>query len=393
MSITSPVQRRFKFNQKNIAALPPCPPESKSREMEYSDTEIAGFKLLASKTGRKFFYQRYSFNGRKRGIKIGEYPATTVAEGRTRAYDIRATVDRGIDPQEEKRKIREIPTFKSFTVEYLEWAVVNKRSHKADESKIRVHLNPKFGNNRLTEITHRDISLYLTNVAKEKCIATRNRHFSLLSKMFRIAIEHKYIKSDESPMLGLKSMKENNERHRYLSKDEIKRLYDAMEQESNKVATGLFKFLLLTGLRKQEALDAQWKNIDVENKSLLLPKTKGGKARHVSLSDGALNILNELPTINGNPFVFVGVRKGKALNNPTKAFKRVKETAQIEDFKLHDFRHTFSSYVVQSGHSLFTLQELLGHSSPRMSQRYAHMDKATLSNASNEVSGMIAELA
>lgn len=75
------------------------------------------------------------------------------------------------------------------------------------------------------------------------------------------------------------------------------------------------------------------------------------------------SVLNALPRKEANPYVFIGNSAGKPLNNPSKAFERVKATALIEDFRIHDFRHTFASYIVQSGNSLFTCQELLGHSS------------------------------
>jgi hypothetical protein len=98
---------RALFTKKWIDQLPPNPKEASAREKEYSDTQIVGLKLLVSKQGRKFFYLRYSINGRKRGIKIGEYGPMSLLEARQRCNELKASINRGIDPQEEKNLLRQ----------------------------------------------------------------------------------------------------------------------------------------------------------------------------------------------------------------------------------------------------------------------------------------------
>ena len=119
------------FTKKWIEQLPPNPKNSPSREKEYSDTQVVGLKLLVNKAGRKFFYLRYTLNYRKRGMKLGEYGVMSLIEAREKANELKAQIQRGIDPQEAKPS--SIPTFKEFVHEsYLPWAYSNKNGFTPD---------------------------------------------------------------------------------------------------------------------------------------------------------------------------------------------------------------------------------------------------------------------
>lgn len=74
-----------------------------------------------------------------------------------------------------------------------------------------------------------------------------------------------------------------------------------------------------------------------------------------------------------NPYLFPSRRINSHLSQPKKTFTWVLTKAEINDFRLHDLRHTFASYMVQSGATLFEVQNALGHASSQMTQRYAHL--------------------
>ncbi len=86
-------KRQFRFTKKDIEALPPQARDAQAREAEYSDTECVGLKCLVNRQGRKYFYYRYSFNKRRRAIKIGEFPSTTLQAAHQRALELKARVD------------------------------------------------------------------------------------------------------------------------------------------------------------------------------------------------------------------------------------------------------------------------------------------------------------
>lgn len=388
MTIAKPSVTRFKFTQKLIEQLPPHPKEAKSTDAEYTDTEVAGLKLLVSKSGRKSFLLRYTFNRQKRALKLGEQGALSVSDARKKALELRYQLDQGHDPQAEKAAQTAMPTLADFALqEYLPYAQQHKRSANADESKLRVHLLPRFGSRPLNDITTRDLQLYLGEFKDSHCAATANRHLSLLSKLFKLAVQWERIA--KNPCQGIKKFQENNQRERFLSQDEIQRMFQAMESEPNRVIVAALKFLLLTGVRREEALQAKWEFADLERGTLFLPDTKSGKSRTVILNPDALALLQEQPRQAGKPYVFPGKVTGKPLNNPIKGFHRILAAAGIENLRIHDLRHSFASLAVNSGATLYQVQHLLGHASSQTTQRYAHLADSTLREASGGVAALV----
>lgn len=386
---TTVTETRLVFTKKWIEQLPPNPIDSASREKEYSDTQTVGLKLLVSKQGRKFFYLRYSINKRKRGIKIGEYGAMSLPEARIRCNELKALVNKGIDPQEEKQQLSQIPNFAEFVSDhYLPYARANKRSVCDDESKFRIHLLPLFQNRRLDQITTQELQRYHDQLKTKYCPATANRHLSLLHRMFKLAIHWGFL--DKNPATGIRKHQENNERHRYLSDQEIFKFIEALKTEENTVATAAFELLLYTGVRRQEALDAKWEHVDLQKKVWFIPRSKSGKLRHVILNSMAVELLAKQPRIEGNPYIFPGKVKGQQLNNPQKAFNRVLKKAGITNFRIHDLRHTHASIAINNGASLYEVQHLLGHSQSKTTSRYAHLADETLRKVSDTVSSQIA---
>ena len=371
------------FTKRWIEQLPPNALDSPSREKEYSDTQVVGLKLLVNKTGRKFFYLRYTINRRKRGIKVGEFGVMSLIEARQRSNELKAQIQRGIDPQEEKQQLSQIPTFKEFVLDtYLPWAYSNKLSADSDESKIRIHLLPVFGNVRIDQLTAQSLQRYLDQLKLTYTPATCNRHLSLLSRLLKMAMQFGMIA--KNPAVGIRKAQENNERHRFLSGDEIARFLLALREDENSVAAAFLEFLLYTGVRRSEALNAKWENVDLAKKVWFIPRTKNGKHRHVILNAKALALLEGLPKLNA--YVFPGKLEGKPLNNPQKCFIRTLERAGIKDFRIHDLRHTHASIAINNGASLYEVQHLLGHSQTKTTSRYAHLADETLRRVSDGVS-------
>ncbi|MDD2864958.1 MAG: tyrosine-type recombinase/integrase [Methylococcales bacterium] len=376
------------FTKKWIEQLPPNALNSPSREKEYSDTQVVGLKLLVNKTGRKFFYLRYTINRRKRGIKIGEFGIMSLIEARQKSTELKAQIQRGIDPQEEKQQLSQIPLFREFVLDsYLPWAYANKISADSDESKIRIHLLPVFGNVRIDQINAQSLQRYIDQLKLTHTPATCNRHLSLLSRLLKMAVQFGMIA--KNPAVGIRKAQENNERHRFLSGDEIARFLDALAKDENPIAAAFLEFLLYTGVRRSEALNAKWENVDMFKKVWFIPRSKNGKHRHVILNAKALELLKRLQHIN--PYLFPGKLEGKPLNNPQKCFIRTLERAGIKDFRIHDLRHTHASIAINNGASLYEVQHLLGHSQTKTTSRYAHLADETLRRVSDGVSSAIVD--
>lgn len=379
---------KFRFSKKVLDKLPPNAKESRSREKEYSDQEVIGLRLLVSKNGRKFFHLRYRYNNRKRVIAIGEYPAVSIADARQRANEYKNMLSRGIDPLLEKNKQSDSITFEDFVLqEYIPFAKVNKKSWKDDSNKFENDMKKAFGKLPLSAITTRDIQLYQTKIKTRTSSGTSNRHYSLLSRMFNLAIEWGFL--EKNPCKGVKKQKEAGGKERYLSKDELKRFLQALDEVEQNVSAYSIKFLLFTGTRMSEALNLLWENVDIENGTALLADTKMGKARTITLNNLAKQVLIDMRSFKTNKYVFPGKNANTHLTSPRRVFEAVKEKAGIKGFRIHDCRHSFASMAINNGATLYEVQRLLGHASSTMTQRYAHLSDKAVREATDGVAAQI----
>jgi hypothetical protein len=164
-----------------------------------------------------------------------------------------------------------------FQVEYLPYAQQVKKSFSDDASKFRIYLEPKFGPLRLAAITPRDIQLHHAAMKAQHTPGTANRHLALLSAIFRKAVE--WGRLERSPVAGIKAFKEDNVVQNFLSADQLAQLFAALDADPNQTAAAALKLLALTGVRREEALQAEWRHIDLERGQWWLAKTKAGKGR------------------------------------------------------------------------------------------------------------------
>lgn len=381
---------RFRFTDRTIDALPPNPADSPSTDAEFSDAEVPGLKLSVSKGGRKTFHLRYRLLGRKRCIRIGPFPSVTVKDARLRAHEFRAMIARDEDPLTERETKAAVPTFEEFALnQYLPFAKTRKRSWAEDEQKIRKVLLPEFSGRRLTDIKTRDIVALHSKVRRDKAPATANRYLTLVARLMALAVQWGVL--DRNPAAGVKKFSENNARERYLKADEIDRMLELLKTWPNRSLGGLVKFLLFTGVRRGEAMELTWDRVDLEGGTIFLDKTKSGRTRTVLLNSLAVEVLEEMLELRKgeHPYVFPGHCKNAPFVNPRRAFGELCKKLKISNFHLHDLRHSFASLAVNAGASLYDVQKLLGHSSSQMTQRYSHLNDASLRKATESVATSI----
>jgi integrase len=378
--------RRFRFTHQGLVELPSHDPESPSREMEYSDAEVVGLRFLVSKTGRRFFYFRYSVDRRKGAVRIGEFPSVSLKEARARAHEIKAQIAKGEDPRAERRERAEAPTVEEFAVnDYLPFAREHKRSWRDDEVRLHKEILPRFGKRRLADLTTREIQSMHSQLRSSMAPATANRYLSLLQRLFSLA--NQWGVTERNPARFVKKYKEDNARERYLSDDEVARFLRALDGLPNKAAAAGLRFLLFTGLRKNEAFRLEWRHVNRDEGTVFLAQTKSGKTRTVVLNALARGVIEEMWELReaDTPWVFPGRRQGKPVVNPQKPFAAACAKAKIGGVRIHDLRHTFASLAVNSGASLYDVQKLLGHASSQMTQRYAHLADDSVRRAAEQV--------
>lgn len=130
-------------------------------------------------------------------------------------------------------------------------------------------------------------------------------------------------------------------------------------------------------MRRGELLKLKWEDIDYNLDRINIHDTKSKKNRSIPLNDNVRKVLELLPKVCDNVFTY----KGRPLVDPRASFKKALSEVEIENFRFHDLRHTFGTWLAMKGVDLLTIKELLGHSSIKMVERYAHISNKHMASA------------
>ncbi len=270
---------------------------------------------------------------------------------------------------------------------YLPHVRLRKRSWRVDERIARQHLSPTFGARELADIQRHEVEDWLHGLSSGGLApATCNRILAVFKTICSLAAMRGLLPAGQSPCAGVSSFKIHTQRERYLTQDEAQRLMRALEKSDRSEAFAI-RLLLLTGARKSEILKARWEHVRMDLHLLVVPLSKSGRPRHILLSDAALEVLRSMPRTPGNPWLFPGHAPGKPLSDLYLFWNRLRQELGLADVRIHDLRHTFASFLVNAGHSLYEAQKMLGHGDPRTTMRYAHLGQALLLAAAETVSG------
>jgi integrase len=371
---------------RRFVALSVCPP-SRSK-VDFFDLEQRGFMLEVRASGGKTFYQRYTdLRGRERQFKIGPADVLTLDQARRKARLVLAQALVGEDPQQQRRELRATPTLKEFVRErYLPHVKSYKRSWCTDETVLRLHILPSLGAQPVDQIKNEEIAELLRRM-REKGYAsgTTNRVLILIRYIFNLGRKWRVAGMAQNPTLGL-STAPDVQRDRFLSPEEAHRLIVAIESDENQTAAQAVMLLLLTGGRRNEITQAKWEYVNWERRTLLVPLSKSGKPRAIALNAQALALLRAIARNDANPYIFPSPINGRPSASLFFPWDRIRKRAGLKDVRLHDLRHSYASFLVNQGVSLYVVQGLLGHAHSRTTQRYAHLAHETLLDAAERIS-------
>jgi len=375
-------------------------PEDK-RKIEYVDTGGTGFYIAVQQTsqGTGTYYLRYkNSDGKTCHQKIGRSGDISLADARSKAKQLKSEISLGVDPHAEAKAKKAVPTYADFMLnQYMPYVKSRKRSWKKDESLLRCHILDVFGSKRLNQISKVQVQLFHTMLREEKLLspAQCDHCLKLMRSSLNLAVDWEVI--DKNPIARIKLFKEDNKVEHYLSDDELQRLMFVLKTDRNRMVCHIAKFLLVTGCRLNEALSATWNKIDVDNRVWVIPAlhSKSKKIRSVPLNDASLSVLGELGTEDDYEHLFINLRTGERYFNIHKTWNRLRHEAGLPHLRLHDLRHQYASFLVNSGRTLYEVQQILGHSDPMVTQRYAHLSSKSLqaaaASASNAISAAMQE--
>jgi len=375
-----------KLTKRFVESIVPDP----QKPLKYWDDEVRRFGVVVLPSGRRTYCIEYrNSNHVQKRLKIGIHGQITCEEARNLAKIRLGKIAHGEDLAEKVKEVRQLPTFTELANDYIKRHGPKKRprSLKEDERLLRNTLLPIFGTCKVQSITRRDIEtlhLQLSNMPYKA-----NHVLALLSKMFNLAISWGW--RTDNPIKGIQKYQEEK-RDRWLSEEEIQRLWMILDRYPQHLTAYIFKLLLLTGARKSEAMHATWNQFDLEKGIWIKPShlTKQKKTEYLPLSDQTLSILQEVKKLSGNSvYVFPGRVGGQPIKEIKTFWKSVLKAASLSNVRIHDLRHTHASHLVSSGLSLSIVGKLLGHTQVSTTQRYAHLADAPLRQAAELFSSKV----
>ena len=381
---------------------------------DYFDSQISGLLLQVRSSGRKtYYYRERDETGKVNQIRLGDAEEirfamikALVEERKKQRVEQRLSRVRqawGLHNNDSctktVRKETSVPAENEITAEkedisptladfiddaYLPFIKTYKRSYSSDLSLINNHVKPFFGEHRLAQLSKADLIAFISERRETHKPGTINRVLVLLRYIYNLALKWETQGLSKNPISGTPLLEENNKRERYLSSAEVDRLVYCVRHSRNEMLQYIVPGLILTGARKQELLRARWEDMNRETKIWRIPMSKSGKARHVPMSDALLLLLETIP--QRCEWVFANPKTLKPFVSFFYSWDTARRQAGLPEVRVHDLRHSFASFLVNNGRSLYEVQRILGHTQIKTTQRYAHLDQQSLLSAANEVS-------
>jgi integrase len=304
----------------------------------------------------------YWLFGRVKGIRLDSSLRTTVkAEAEAIAKE---KVRRALERVHGVRVIRNVKLGELFE-KYLEYCEQNNRpsTHQKKRHLVR-HILDFFGDVPLASVTRERVDAFKAARRRKLGPAAVNRELAALKHALRLAVEWDYLEA--SPAARVTKFKEPPGRVRYLTRDEADRLVAACSDELRPIVVAA----LHTGMRLGEILTLTWKHVDLKRRQIRVVDSKNNETRVVPMNDVLYNAVASLRRRDGVVFLS---RYGRPYRSVKGGFEAALKRAEIDDFTFHDLRHTFASWLAMEGVPTSTIGKLLGHKTPQMTMRYAHL--------------------
>jgi integrase len=342
----------------------------------------------------KIFYIRY----RKAGKMIEEKAGRQFQDDMTpaRASQLRAERVQGKKPtRQEARDQREAlrqAEVERWTINRLWQEYVAQGQIKGlaqDRSRFEKYISPLWGNKEPKEIQPLEVDRLRLRIMKNRSPQTAKLTLALLRRIVNYGV--KRLLCQPLPF-HLELPKVNNLKTEDLTPEQLIALLAVIEADGNEQAANFMKMALFTGMRRGELFRLQWQDVDFERGFIHIRDPKGGQDQKIPLNQEARDLLEAHPR-TGSAYIFPG-RGGKMRVDITKQVNRIKKAAGLpKEFRaLHGLRHVYASMLASSGQvDLYTLQKLLTHKSPAMTQRYAHLRDEALKRASDLAGNLIAQ--
>jgi len=378
---------------------------SVGKEVRLWDAELNGFCVRCYPSGRKVYAVTYRIKRRFRWFMIGKHgDPWTAEEARNEAKVLLGEVAKGNDPGTEKTasNVKAITVSKLIDM-YLEEGPRDRpdkrnSSWANDKCYLDNHARILIGRRVIEDLKPKDIAQFQSDVATGKSARVKPKGrgkpvtggrgaathaVRSLSAALGWAVERELIR--ENPCNRIRKM-QDGVRERYLSLEEAKRLFQAIKdlQSEGKIfedQVDCIELISYTAARRSEIQGLRWKEVDFERRFLILPplrhKTGGvNKPKVLPLPARCIAVLNRRrkAAAEDAEFVFPTSQSEPGhITNIRHSWGQIQKRAKLEDFRVHDFRHAYASFAINSGQSLKLIGANLGHKKASTTERYAHL--------------------
>ena len=415
----------FKAIDKLVRALPKPATGNRTtgeRELRRRGLEgpwIRGLGLCLTAAGSCSWVMQYRAAGIERLYTIGSFAAWPAEKVWPEAARLRREIDAGADPRLERKAKQEAPTVNDLADRFEKEHLPKRRPVTVRDYKmmLRLYVRPALGTMKVAAVRRSDIDKLHRDIASGKLTPkgrpspyTANRVLAVLSKMFSLAVGWEM--RPDNPARGIERAPEEK-RQRFLTPAEIARLSDVLATHPERTSANVVRLLLLTGARKSETLAAKWADIDFAAGVWVKPgaTTKQKTLHRVPLSAPALQLLSGMkteadlenarrvrdglppiehvfPSTDGKPLTDIKhlwaaicskaglvkeVAKTDKHGHPVVDAEGKPATVSQATARVHDLRHTYASILASAGLSLPIIGQLLGHTQPATTARYAHL--------------------
>lgn len=376
--------RPVRLTQEVISALQ-YDPGGPSQQIHWCKT-LPGFGVRVYPSGKKSFVLRYHSTTHGGILKvIGQTNRISLSDAKKEAARIRNSFVTGKDPFEEPSTM----TISQFAAIYMQrHARPKKRSWREDQRRLDQYIIPALGKFYLHEVTRKTLVRLHAEIGEEKPYAA-NRIIEQLSKMFALAVDWEYLpEGSRNPASGIKAFAEKD-RERFLLAREVPEFMRCLNEYPNVYVRHAILFLLFTGLRKSEVLQLEWEDVDLDFSQVRVRQSKAQGAFYQPINRLAVELLEKTPKKPGNPFIFCGQRRGKALYTIQKPWEEIRKNAGLEDLQLHDLRRTVGSWLAQDGTTLHSIGRLLRQSTQRTTEVYSRLTDEQSRAAADQLADLI----
>lgn len=366
------------------------------KKTEFCDSNVRGLLIQVNATGKMLptYFLRFKRHGKTAYDRLGTIKELTLAQARKLATERKVEHAKLAKLPPEVKPVLADMTVDTFMADhYFPHVKLHKRSWVRDDQLYRIRIKPQFGDSKLCDITRYEVQQFQNKLSTSGLSpASQDHHIKLIRHALNLAVEWEFI--ERNVLKGVKLLNVENQLHDVASAEQLQRLVEILRTDHNRPVCHILMFLLSTGARLSEALTATWDQVDLEKGLWTIPATtaKSKKSRTVPMNESALWVLAEAEKMKRFDAIFANPETGKPFTTITRVWYRLRKAAGIGQMRIHSYRHQFADLVISSGRSLYDVQVLLGHSDPRVSQRYARLSMHTLKEAANTASLLMPKL-